>query len=168
MRRWNPILIVLFTCCLFLIGCGNNALPDVSTDLSQEAIGGLKIGQSVNDEQFVKQYGEKDKLQQVNVQHDREDFYQLQDGVEVAVEKGGEKIVMLHLYKETEFSTQKGIQVGDPIQTVFSAYGNSYSKMDEAGMPAIAYADHANGIYLKFWVYEDKVHSIWYGVIDPE
>lgn len=166
MKRWNLNLIMLSICCLFLMGCANNALPEVSTDLSQEMIGGVKIGQSVNAEPFVEKYGDKEKLPKSPVQHDEKDVYQLNEGFELAVEKSGEKIVMLQVYHPSELTTQKGIHVGSPIRDVTSAYGPSYSERNEQGMPIIAYADLANGTYIQFWLYEEKVQSIWYGEID--
>ncbi|ASS77004.1 hypothetical protein CIG75_20260 [Tumebacillus algifaecis] len=87
MKRWTMILSVFFAYCLFLVGCANNALPEASTDLSEDAIGGVKIGQNVQEESFVKQYGDKVKLSAID--HEFYDYYVLPDGFEFATEKGG-------------------------------------------------------------------------------
>lgn len=124
-----------------------------STDLTQENVDGIYLGESINSDKVRNKYGNINKLSRDNIKYN---YYYLDEGNEVVTEKYDNKIIRF-IVNDKNIVSEKNIKIGDSKEKIIKAYGNSYYKRVEQGTNIIGYADRKNKTTLEFWMYEEKV-----------
>ncbi|MFP7487268.1 hypothetical protein SFC65_24225 [Priestia filamentosa] len=127
-----------------------------TTDLSNEAIGEIKLHENIEALHFKERYSEvldKDD----NALYD---YYHWKGGLETAsINEGKAKGIILRLVIEgkddspfnNSLQTYRGIKLGTKKSKIISEYGENYYKSSEQGANIIGYVDHENNITLEFW-----------------
>ncbi len=163
MKKWIIFSIIL----LVIMGLSFNSkiLPNLSRsfhhtftksiDLSDENIEGLRLYDSIDDEEIVLRYGKQTK-QSRNVTG--YNYFELRKGIEVAANTKGE--ILRFIVTDEKIETTKGISLGDNDIDVKDAYGNNHYSRREQGAEIIGYIDKENNTSIEFWISDDKVIMI--------
>ncbi|MGG1517380.1 hypothetical protein ABE504_18350 [Paenibacillus oryzisoli] len=130
------------------------------TNLSNENINGLKLHQSMKDDWFIVKYGTEYERKENALF----DYYELNDGLMVATQKGNDKIIRISMttVNTQPLRTNKGIGIGESIDKVKQLYGGSYYTRWEQGSSIIGYVDGKET--LEFWYAQNEVDQIRYDV----
>lgn len=138
-----------------------------TTDLQQEIVSDLKLGQSIKDQSFTSQYGEQLTKR---AETDLYTYYTLNPNVDIATNKGEDTIIRILLQNDNTgtMHTQKGTKIGSSKGDVISSYGNNYYERTEQGANIIGYVDQTLHQTLEFWLYEGKVHTIRFDISSME
>lgn len=128
-----------------------------STDLSNENIDGLYLGERFNSEKVKSKYGEI-HMQSSNI--DDYNYYCLNKNIEVATKKDDHKIIRFCVNNETlktKMKTEKGVSFGDSKEEVINLYGEDYYNRIEQGLDIIGYVDKEQDWSIEFWLSEEGV-----------
>ena len=124
-----------------------------TTDLGKENIEGLFVNADFYSEELSQKYGKKNE-QSRNVTDF--DYFELKNGIEVAVNKKGE--ITRFIVTDSNLETAYGIKIGDEKKDIIKAYGDNYYSRSEQGADIIGYVDKKKEISLEFWLYDTKVN----------
>ncbi|MFU8691055.1 hypothetical protein ACNA6I_14580 [Rossellomorea sp. FS2] len=153
--------------CLFLLlmlsACSTQTLEQSmkevdSTNLSDESIGGLKVGTFLREEPGFKGY-------ESNGEYDR-NYNQYTNGkLDVSVDKKTDEILAVGVIESGTGSTTAHIVLGSTLDEVTSAYGEDYFSYIDSnqGMQEIGYVDHENNLLLSFVHVDNKVTGMSLG-----
>ncbi|MNB78880.1 hypothetical protein D3C75_255920 [compost metagenome] len=140
------IAVLLISC--FLI---RPQLLALSTDLSAESIGGVKVRDNISSSSFTDMY--QQPLDKQN--NEMYDYYGWDGGLSTAsINSGSQKGTILRLIisgPDNPLQTAKGIHTGDSKEKVLALYGNKYYKSGEQGADIIGYIDREQKLTLEFW-----------------
>ncbi|WP_373598650.1 hypothetical protein [Paraclostridium bifermentans] len=128
-----------------------------STDLSNENVDGLYLGDRFNSEKVISKYGEM-HIKSSDV--DDYDYYCLSKNIEVATKKDDYNIVRFCVNNETlktKMKTEKGVSFGDSKEKVIKLYGENYYNRIEQGLDIIGYVDKEQDCSIEFWLSEEGV-----------
>lgn len=128
-----------------------------STDLSNENVDGLYLGDKIDSEKVVSKYGEI-HIQSRNV--DDYNYYCLNKNIEVATKKDDHNIIRFCVDNETckaKIRTEKGVGFGDKKDKVIKLYGENYYNRIEQGLDIIGYVDKEKNCSIEFWLIEEVV-----------
>ena len=147
------VLVLIFGIAFYLI----TAMNFKSINLGKEVIGGIMIGQSVeNKKNLVKDYeiSEEDGSI-VYTEKGKKDF-------SVTADKKGKVISILNASPNKKLTTFKGIKINDAFQLVVDTYGKEYKKLwfVEGYETGIQYQDKENDLLLEFYFNDDKLSLI--------
>lgn len=135
----------------------------VSIDLKEETIGGLKLGASLSDKDFIDGYGEGLPYAYDNVYYD---YLRLTDKITIAREKDDDKIIRF-INMDRNISTARGIKIGDGKEEVIELYGKDYYQVNNSDQGHfIAYIDRDMKFRLKFQLEEDRVSLFYLDYMD--
>lgn len=153
--------------CLFLLlmlsACSTQTLEQSmkevdSTNLSDESIGGLKVGNFLREESGFKGY-------ESNGEYDR-NYNQYTNGkLDVSVDKETDEILAVGVIESGTGSTTAHIGLGSTLDEVTAAYGEDYFSYTDSnqGMQEIGYVDHENNLLLSFVHFDNKVTGMSLG-----
>ncbi|MEW4220201.1 hypothetical protein [Rossellomorea marisflavi] len=158
----------LLALCLFFLltlsACSSQTLEQTmkevdSTNLSDEPIGGLKVGTFLREEPGFKGY-------ESNGEYNR-NYNQYTNGeLDVSVDKEGtDEILAVGVIESGTGSTTVHIVLGSTLDEVTSAYGEDYFSYTDSnqGMQEIGYVDHENNLLLSFVHVDNKVTGMSLG-----
>ncbi len=123
-----------------------------STDLSKENINNIYLNEDINNQKIISKYG---KVSEFSRDNDLYDYYLLKEGVEVATNKGENKIIRF-IIDDKDIKTEKGIKIGDKKDKIVELYGNNYYIRLEQGVDIIGYVDKDKKCSIEFWLAEDN------------
>ncbi|QHA35032.1 hypothetical protein D5E69_03895 [Rossellomorea marisflavi] len=160
MKRISALCLFLL---LMLSACSTQTLEQSmkevdSTNLSDESIGGLKVGTFLREEPGFKGY-------ESNGEYDR-NYNQYTNGkLDVSVDKETDEILAVGVIKGGTGSTTAHIGLGSSLDEVTSAYGEDYFSYTDSnqGMQEIGYVDHENNLLLSFVHVDNKVTGMSLG-----
>lgn len=121
-----------------------------NTNLSQEQVDGLRLGDNLN-------YKNLEKSSDVKGY----DYYELRKGIEVATNKSEANIVRF-IVTDSQQETVRGIKIGDEKEKVIKEYGENYYTRSEQGVNIIGYVDKKNKTSIEFWLADGKVDMYRY------
>ncbi|WNR43676.1 hypothetical protein [Paenibacillus roseipurpureus] len=164
MRKKLKIFAII-TIIIVSLGIGINSYFDLgfrtlkyytttSTDLTNENISGVKLNQSIKSEEFLNNVGELKSLENALF-----NYYRSNKGMDVATEKNDDLIIRIATYSNN-FKTNKGISIGNDLNTILEQYGYQYYERFEQGFMIIGYIDKRNKRALEFCMVDNKVYSI--------
>ena len=113
---------------------------------------GLFLNEDFNSGKITKIHGKKTE-QSRNVTG--YDYFELKEGIEVAVNKTGK--ITRFIITDSSLETVKGLKIGDNKEDVIKAYGKNHHSRSEQGANIIGYVDKKREISLEFWLFDDKV-----------
>lgn len=138
----------------------------VSTNLSNESFGQVRLYDNIHNPSFIKLYGTPLSRED----NDLYDYYHWESGLETASIINGKNkgdIVRLIISEaeesiktKTSLKTSKGIVIGSTKQDVIDSYGLSYYKRREQGVDIVGYVDQKLGTTIEFWFGDGKVELI--------
>ncbi len=160
LRRKYLVLLLPFLA-IIIISCQRQYYFSAkSTDLSNESINGIVLGQSINEEPFVKIYA-KTKL--FSVEKYQYTYYALGNGLKIAVDSQGNivRIIATSLSKK-EITTSRGLKIGDSKKSIIKAYGTAFYERPEEGLRQriIGYVDHKTKATIEFCFDDNKTVEI--------
>ena len=109
----------------------------------------------------------KKNINKLNVDENLEDSnnpdsHYLSNGIRIITnEKGTIKNISINQYTDRSVKTNRGISVGDSIDSVKLYYGEDYYTRREQGVEIIVYTD--NNQFLEFWHWNNEVQEIRFG-----
>lgn len=119
-----------------------------TTDLKDENISGIYLGDRIDDEKVESQYGKITEFSHDNVMYD---YYFLSENIEVATEKNGKKIIRF-VVNDKNIESYKGVKIGDSKERVVDLYGDNYYERLEQGTNIIGYVDKNKKTSIEFWL----------------
>ncbi|WP_370296325.1 hypothetical protein [Rossellomorea marisflavi] len=153
---WLLLLLMLSACSTQTL---EQSVKEVdSTNLSDEAIGGLKVGTFL-------QEGSGFKENESNGEYDR-NYDQYRNGkLDVSVDKETDEILAVGVIEGGTGLTTAHIGLGSTLEEVTSAYGEDYFSYTDSnqGMQEIGYVDHENNLMLSFVHFDNKVTGMSLG-----
>ena len=124
-----------------------------STNLGNENVDGLSLNDDFYSEIISEKYGKKTE-QSRDVEN--YDYFELTNGIEVAVNKKGK--ISRFIVTDSNLETAKGIKIGDKKNDILQAYRENYYFRTEQGADIIGYVDKKRKISIEFWLFDDKVN----------
>lgn len=124
-----------------------------TTNLGNESVDGLSLNDDYYSKKILEKYGKKTE-QSRDVEN--YDYFQLSNGIEVAVNKKGK--ITRFIITDSGLETAKGIKIGDTKKDVIQAYGDNYYFRIEQGLDIIGYIDKKRNISIEFWIADNKVN----------
>ena len=124
-----------------------------STNLGKENVDGLSLNDDFYSEKVLEKYGKKTE-QSRDVEN--YDYFELTNGIEVAVNKEGK--ISRFIVTNSNLETAKGIKIGDKKNDILQAYRENYYFRTEQGADIIGYVDKERKISIEFWLFDDKVN----------
>ncbi|MCM2603232.1 hypothetical protein NDQ57_00735 [Rossellomorea marisflavi] len=153
---WLLLLLMLSACSTQTL---EQSMKEVdSTNLSDESIGGLKVGNFLREESGFKGY-------ESNGEYDR-NYNQYTNGkLDVSVDKETDEILAVGVIESGTGSTTAHIGLGSTLDEVTAAYGENYFSYTDSnqGMQEIGYVDHENNLLLSFVHFDNKVTGMSLG-----
>lgn len=119
-----------------------------TTDLKNENISGIYLGDRTDDEKVESQYGKISEFSQDNSMYN---YYFLSENIEVAREKNDKKIIRF-VVNDKSVESYKGIKIGDSKERIVDLYGDNYYERLEQGTNIIGYVDKNKKISIEFWL----------------
>lgn len=119
-----------------------------TTDLSNENVSGIYLGDKINDKEIEAQYGKITEFSHDNVMYD---YYFLSENIEIATEKNDKKIIRF-VVNDKNIESYKGVKIGDSEEGIIELYGENYYKRLEQGTNIIGYVDKNKKISIEFWL----------------
>jgi len=124
-----------------------------TTNLGKEDIDGLSLNNDFYSGKISEKYGkELEKSRDV----ENYDYFELTNGIEVAVDKKGK--ITRFIITERGLETAKGIKIGDTKEDIIKAYGDNYYFRVEQGANIIGYVDKERERSLEFWLFDNEVN----------
>ncbi|WP_430494342.1 hypothetical protein [Rossellomorea marisflavi] len=153
---WLLLLLMLSACSTQTL---EQSMKEVdSTNLSDESIGGLKVGNFLREEPGFKGY-------ESNGEYDR-NYNQYTNGkLDVSVDKETDEILAVGVIESGTGSTTAHIGLGSTLDEVTAAYGENYFSYTDSnqGIQEIGYVDHENNLLLSFVHFDNKVTGMSLG-----
>lgn len=147
---WLLLLLMLSACSTHTLEQSMKKVD--STNLSDEAIGGLKVGTFLQEWSGFKE-------NESNREYDR-NYNQYRNGkLDVSVDKETDEILAVGVIEGGAGLTTAHIGLGSTLEEVTSAYGENYYSYTDSiqGMQEIGYVDHENNLMLSFVHFDNKV-----------
>lgn len=123
-----------------------------STNLGKENVDGVSLNDDFYSEKISEKYG---KITEQSRDVENYDYFELTNGIEVAVNKKGE--ITRFIVTDSNLETAKGIKIGNTKNDILKAYKENYYFRTEQGADIIGYVDKKRKISIEFWLFDDKV-----------
>ncbi|MGL5327720.1 MAG: hypothetical protein ACRDD7_00535 [Peptostreptococcaceae bacterium] len=123
-----------------------------TTNLSEENIDGIYLGEKINDNKVESKYGKISEFSHDNILYD---YYFLSKEIEIATEKNDKKIIRF-VVNDKNIKSKKGIKIGDTKDKIIEVYGENFYKRLEQGTNIIGYVDKQKNISIEFWLDENE------------
>ena len=107
-----------------------------STNLGKENVDGLSLNDDFYSEKISEKYG---KMAEQSRDVENYDYFELTNGIEVAVNKEGK--ITRFIVTDSNLETAKGIKIGDKKNDILQAYRENYYFRTEQGADIIGYVD---------------------------
>ncbi|MBC1473791.1 hypothetical protein HB852_04010 [Listeria grandensis] len=141
-----------------------------STDLSSEAVNGIKIDQILSSETQKKDFNlqkasDKGLEEEIKIlvpkKPDKATYW-------VSMEKADKNRVIHIEFDSDKLATSRGIKFGDSVDKVTGTYGSAYRNLTRSDRyeQELVYEDKDNNIELRFGFWNDKVEMIWLTALD--
>lgn len=125
-----------------------------STDLNEENIDNIGFKDDLNIADLTDKYGAYEMGDNVYFPT----FLQFEN---INIGANDEKEVVYLRTEDPNMQTSKGIAINDPLEDVFSLYGENYYKYSEMGRDdSINYVDRDLRLHIQFWYRDDRVVRI--------
>ncbi|MDI2586243.1 hypothetical protein OR571_03640 [Psychrobacillus sp. NEAU-3TGS] len=154
------IITIIGSILLFFAFSLNNNFPrsyhhafTKTTDLSKENINGIFLNNDFYSQEITQEYGKKTEQSRNVTDYD---YYELNRGIEVAVNKTGK--ISRFIITDSNLKTAKGIKIGNEKKDIIKEYGENYYFRTEQGANIIGYLDKKRKISLEFWLFDGKVN----------
>ncbi|CRK83410.1 hypothetical protein [Neobacillus massiliamazoniensis] len=161
LRKLCIMLLITSFVLLLLGGCIGDRSSKISktptTNIKNESINEIKLLDSIQSDDFVKQFGTKLET----IPNSIYNYYKLNNNLVIATNKKKEIVRISTPSNDSTFKTSKGISTMSTRDEIIRGYGKKYfERSDELGYKVIGYIDKSNKQTIEFFFTEQA------GVLD--